>query len=194
MAPVVTGRRREMLDAAVGVTAAAGLRGLTHRAVDRAAGLPEGSTSSYFRTRNALQLAVGDYVVARLSADVSALADQLADCDGTRAAELTTQLFLRWLGHPQLLLTRLELSLEASRDAELAELLTRSRAELVSVVDSVPARMGKPHDPGRAETLVGSLDGILLAALLKPQRQRRAFLTSALDHVLAPLGALDASQ
>ena len=189
-----TGRRREMLDAAVAVTAQAGLRGLTHRAVDRAAGLPEGSTSAYFRTRSALQLALAEHVVHRLSSDVATLADQLADCDGSQAVELTTQLFLRWLGHPDLLLTRVELTLEASRDPALADLLTRSRAELVSVVDSVPERMGKPHDAARAETLVGSLDGILLAALLKPRRARRAFVVAALDHVLAPLGALEPSR
>lgn len=34
--------------------AEAGLRGLTHRAVDGAAVLPAGSTSYYFRTRTAL--------------------------------------------------------------------------------------------------------------------------------------------
>ena len=194
MTPPLTGRRKGPLAAARRGPAGAGLRGLPPRAVPPEAGLAEGSTSSYFRTRHALQLALATYVVDQLSADVGALADELADCDGTRAVELTTQLFLRWLGEPELLLTRLELSLEASRDQELAELLTRSRAQLVAVVDSVPERMGKPHDSVRTETLVGSLDGILLAALLKPRRGRRAFLEASLDHVLAPLGALDASR
>ncbi|MFI7355303.1 TetR/AcrR family transcriptional regulator [Streptomyces avidinii] len=47
-------RRTLIADTAIDLVAAAGLRGLTHRAVDGAAGLPAGSTSYYFRTRTAL--------------------------------------------------------------------------------------------------------------------------------------------
>lgn len=47
-------RRDLIADAAISTVATAGLRGLTHRAVDAAAGLPAGSTSYYFRTRSAL--------------------------------------------------------------------------------------------------------------------------------------------
>ena len=47
-------RRTEILDAALRVLAEHGMRGLTHRAVDEAAGIPPGSTSYYFRSRSAL--------------------------------------------------------------------------------------------------------------------------------------------
>ena len=47
-------RRAEIADTAITTLARDGMRGLTHRAVDRAAGLPEGSASYYFRTRQAL--------------------------------------------------------------------------------------------------------------------------------------------
>ena len=47
-------RRTEILDGALAVLADRGMRGLTHRAVDAAAGLPAGSTSYYFRSRAAL--------------------------------------------------------------------------------------------------------------------------------------------
>ena len=50
----MTGRRAEILDGALAVLAAQGMRGLTHRAVDAAAALPAGSTSYYFRSRGAL--------------------------------------------------------------------------------------------------------------------------------------------
>ena len=46
-----TARRSELADAAIATLARDGSRGLTHRAVDRAAGLPESSTSFYFRSR-----------------------------------------------------------------------------------------------------------------------------------------------
>ena len=47
-------RRTEILDAALRVLAEHGMRGLTHRAVDAAAGIAPGSTSYYFRSRSAL--------------------------------------------------------------------------------------------------------------------------------------------
>jgi DNA-binding transcriptional regulator YbjK len=47
-------RARLVGDAAIGVLAGQGARGLTHRAVDQAAGLPPGTTSNYARTRAAL--------------------------------------------------------------------------------------------------------------------------------------------
>ncbi len=47
-------RRDDLLDAAICVLGESGIRGLTHRAVDAAAGLPAGSASNLFRTRDAL--------------------------------------------------------------------------------------------------------------------------------------------
>ena len=60
------------------VVADHGLRGLTHRAVDREAGLPEGSCSGYFRTRRALQTALTEYVARHLTEDVERLSATLA--------------------------------------------------------------------------------------------------------------------
>ena len=57
-----------------------GLRGLTHRAVDREAGLPEGSCSAYLRTRQALVLALTEYVAEGLTGDCEHLAGDLATC------------------------------------------------------------------------------------------------------------------
>ena len=47
-------RQEQLLSAGVRVVAHSGLRGLTHRAVDAEAGLPQGSCSAYMRTRLAL--------------------------------------------------------------------------------------------------------------------------------------------
>lgn len=44
-------RRRDLCDAAIRVLAEDGSRGLTHGQVDRVAGVPEGTTSYYYRTR-----------------------------------------------------------------------------------------------------------------------------------------------
>ena len=51
-------RRTVLLDAALELVGTQGMRGLTHRAVDAAAGVPPGSTSNHFRTREALVLGI----------------------------------------------------------------------------------------------------------------------------------------
>ncbi len=58
-------RRTLIQDAALEIVGTCGMRALTHRAVDTAAGLPSGSTSNYFRTREALILGVSERFIAR---------------------------------------------------------------------------------------------------------------------------------
>ena len=119
-------RRSTILDGALAVLAEQGMRGLTHRAVDAAAGLPPGSTSYYFRSRAALvagcvqrllewDLAedVPDVEAALLTAgpDVSGALAAVLTAVGVRMA--TTE---RWRT-----LARYELSLAAVRDPALRD-------------------------------------------------------------------------
>lgn len=183
-APALSPRRRQLLDAALHVIADNGLRGLTHRAVDRRAGLPEGSCSAYLRTRQALQGALTEYVANALLADVDRLADRILACDvdddreGVRAA---LDLFLHWLDQRELLVARLELTMAATRDADLSAILAGHRARLIGLVEGIMTATGKEHSSERAEALVASYDGILLAALLKPAAERSDFLTRSLE-------------
>lgn len=187
--PAATGRRRELLDAALGVVADEGLRGLTHRAVDRRAGLPEGTCSAYLRTKQVLLLAVAEHVAATLAADVDRLADELTECEGDadQAVVRTSALFERWLEERELVLAKLELSLEAPRNEAVADVLSAWRSRLVAVVDAMLTRAGKPHSLSRSEALVASFDGLLIAALQKPPPERRAFLSESLALVLRAL-------
>ena len=185
-------RRREILSAATTVLARSGNRGLTHRAVDREAGLPEGSSSAYFRTRDALMGALGDFVADRLASDVAALGTRLACCPGDheRAVAEVSALFSRWLEQPELLAARLELTVAATRDARLAERFTQWRADLVEMVREVMAAADKEADKDSgapAETLVAALDGVLLASLLQPPRERRRFVAASVELLLAGL-------
>jgi DNA-binding transcriptional regulator YbjK len=56
-------RRRDLCDAAITVLAEQGAKGLSHIKVDRAAGVSDGTTSAYFRTRSALLVATTQRVV-----------------------------------------------------------------------------------------------------------------------------------
>jgi AcrR family transcriptional regulator len=67
-------RRALIADAAISTLARDGMRGLTHRAVDRTAGLPEGSASYYFRTRQALLQATVERLAELTGADMLASA------------------------------------------------------------------------------------------------------------------------
>lgn len=182
-------RRRDILTAATTVLARQGNRGLTHRAVDREAGIPEGSSSAYFRTRDALLGALGDFVADRLAVDVEALGARLATCPGdhARAAAEVSALFARWLEQPDLLAARLELTVAATRDPGLAERFTQWRDDLVAMVRDVLAGAGT-DDVASAETLVAALDGVLLASLLQPARRRRAFVAESVERLLTGLG------
>lgn len=189
----LTPRRREILEAATSVLARAGLRGLTHRAVDREAGLAEGSTSAYFRSSDSLRGALADFVARQLAGDVRELSDQLTagGPDSGRVVSATARLFDSWLENPDLLRARLELTVAATRDEELASRFLVWRGDLVAAVDRVlAARRTEP--PGvapapSAETLVAALDGVLVAALLKHPERRQGFVRESVDQLLSPL-------
>ena len=182
-------RRRDILTAATTVMARQGNRGLTHRAVDREAGIPEGSSSAYFRTRDALLGALGDFVADRMAVDVEALGVRLAGCPGDheRAVAEVSRLFSRWLDEPDLLTARLELTVAATRDPGLAARFTQWRDDLVAMVREVLATAGKDGGAS-ADALVAALDGVLLASLLQPARRRRRFVAESVELLLADLG------
>lgn len=182
-------RRRELMAAALHVVADEGLRGLTHRAVDRRAELPEGTCSAYFRTRDALKLGLTQYVADRCSADAGDLAARIAELPNEPGSQdavvaLMVTAFDGWLEEREQLLCRLELAVEATRRPELAVLLEEYHGRLVAAVESALARRGDRHDPVTAEALVAATDGLLGAALQKPPAARRTFLADSLRTVL----------
>lgn len=182
-------RRRQILDAAITVLATHGWRGLTHRAIDRSAGLPEGSSSAYYRSRSALQAAMAEYVVWQLAADVETLAAELdlKPGDHDHAVAATSATFRRWLDESDLLTARLELTLAAARDDDLAVQLRDSRRSLTTIVDDIMARGGHAHSGAVSATIVAALDGVLISALLRPPAQRAAFVADSLDLLLGSL-------
>lgn len=116
-------RRRELCDAAIELIADSGIRALTHRAVDKQIGLAEGTTSGYFRTRDALLRAVFDRVADRY------LCDMIAWTEGTGTGSghpgtlgLAHMVMLYAEGSGALLnKARVELTFHAVRDPDLDE-------------------------------------------------------------------------
>ena len=114
-------RRSDLADAAIETLAAAGMRGLTHRAVDRRAGLPEGSTSYYFRTRQALLQAVVERLAELITAEIPALL--VTDLDAAAEA-ITTIIETGATTGRSRHLARYELVLESVRRPELRAALS----------------------------------------------------------------------
>jgi AcrR family transcriptional regulator len=114
-------RRRELCDAAIQVLAEHGSRGLTHGQVDRCAGVPEGTTSYYYRTRAALLRGVGTRIAEIDVANLQSVIDEPLDplSPFAHLAELT----MMQADGPWLMLNRArhELVLGAVRDPGLAE-------------------------------------------------------------------------
>lgn len=119
-------RRDDMLDAAINLLGEQGVRAVTHRAVDAAAGLPEGSTSNYFRTRDALFDAIVERFSARERANWEELAAQLAPTTTTELARALAIFARDSAGRNRALtLARYSILVEAARRPELrAQLLT----------------------------------------------------------------------
>ncbi|MFC7613352.1 TetR/AcrR family transcriptional regulator [Actinokineospora soli] len=153
-------RREEVTDAAIATLAEAGLRGLTHRAVDRAAGLPEGSSSYYFRTRQALLEAT----VTRMAEldDVGFVPADLPPLHPDALADLVAEVVERAsTTNRARMLARYELSIEATRRPELRAALTAVGERYREAAARLLAAAGAPEPERQGRVLVAYLDGLV---------------------------------
>lgn len=157
-------RRAEIADAAITTLARDGMRGLTHRAVNRAAGLPEGSASYYFRTRQALLQATVERLAELDSTDIlpSTSLPVLSGHELDTFAAAAAAIIEGWLttGRERQL-ARYELALEATRRPELRDTLVASGAAIRAMVASQFAAAGIRQPAQRAADFVAFLDGLV---------------------------------
>lgn len=161
--PTRAGDRRQLIaDTALALLARHGVRGLTHRAVDAAAGLPPGSTSYYARTRAALLEAaiarMADRELALLHPPLRAgVPGELERLAATVAQLLHSSV----TSGRDLTLARYELALVAAHQPDLAEAyhgigerFRRSAAEAMAALGST-----EPHRHG--QLFVAWCEGII---------------------------------
>ena len=165
-------RRAVIAGAALEVLELDGGRGLTHRAVDRRAGLPQGSTSNYFQTREALLTAALHRLVELEQPSVRAMEALVPDGPYAphRAAELVAEMVRTWLApdHAGLALARYELFLEARRRPEFRAALDAVRHDYLLLVEQLLPTAGCRNPRRHAPQLLALLDGLLLNQLLQP--------------------------
>ncbi|QEV16899.1 TetR/AcrR family transcriptional regulator [Streptomyces alboniger] len=160
--------RTELIaDTALALLAERGMRGLTHRAVDEAAGLPQGSTSNHARTRLAL-LEAAVRRQAEREADVlvpAGLPDPAAGRDHL-AAGLALALHRFLAGeHRRLLVSRYELALEATRRPELRTYYDAAGAQFREPLTAVLRAAGSPTPERHTLSLVAWCDGLMFSCV-----------------------------
>lgn len=183
-----TTRRRLVADAAVTTLARAGLRGLTHRAVDQAAGLPAGSCSYYFRTRQALVRAAVERLVEVDTADLAAHSAILGDggdpAEIAEIADAAVAIVRYWTTSArERLLARYELMLEAGRRPELQAVFDQARDHFRDLAERTLTAAGATAPAAQAELFVACLDGLVFRHLTgmdrlaaRPAELRRVIL------------------
>ena len=166
-----------MADAAIAVLADHGARGLTHRAVDQAAGLPVGTTSNYARTREALltlaltriaELDAAEGAAGLYETGMSGSGMSGSGMSGSGLAEGLAGMLHRMItdgGARRRVRARFELALEATRRPELRaaydEMGQRFRAEAARLL----AASGSAKPERDAWTLIAWLEGTAFYAL-----------------------------
>ncbi|TQM82275.1 TetR family transcriptional regulator [Saccharothrix saharensis] len=160
-------RQQQVLDAAIRVLGTGGMRQLTHRAVDTEAGLPQGSTSNHFRTRDALVGAVLARLLERETAVWRGVAgdvttpEALADAVGALVRRLAEQ-------DRVLTLARHALLVEVAQRPGLRGAVDRAHREIARWAVPLVAELGSADPPADLALLLAVIDGLLTNQLADP--------------------------
>lgn len=165
---MVSSTRDRSLSAALRLLASGGIRALTHSRVDAEAGLPRGSTSNHFRTRQALiegvidRLERSDYAEWLLSYEWGEPSVERFCAAIEAAVEAMTG-----AGREQTL-ARSALVLEGIHNPAVAAAMQVERDRLRGWAVGALAGLGVTGPEGRAATLFAFIDGVVLHRLTSP--------------------------
>lgn len=154
-------RRRDLCDTAIQLLADDGAKGVSHLKVDRKAGVPEGTTSFYFRTRSALLLAVAERLAELDLANLQSVADN-AESTKTSPSSLS-QVVVQSGYEPELSRTkaRYELTLQATRDPAMAASLQQRTDAFTKLHREILVQL-MPRGAELESTVVEDLSNITL--------------------------------
>lgn len=159
-------RRALLADAGLEVLANDGARGLTHRAVDRAADVPQGTTANYFKTRDRLLGALADRVFERVAPEPARMAELDAVPPGVEASIAYIEYIVeRTTREPAVMRALFELRLEASRRPELATSLHATLARNFRLDVEFNEQAGSPGGVLEIAMLRYAIDGLLFELL-----------------------------
>ncbi|HEX6514937.1 MAG TPA: TetR/AcrR family transcriptional regulator [Nocardioidaceae bacterium] len=159
-----------LLDAAIDVLAAGGIRRLTHRAVDTRAGLPLGSTSNRFRSRDALLAGVIKRLLDRETALWTRMAVGMNTGSINAFAERLGRVVEALSGtERELTLARYALFAEAALQPGLrTELSAAARRQLTEWLAPLLTDLGSRNPAADLRQLLALVDGLLGSQLVDP--------------------------
>ena len=160
-------RREAILSCVIDLLATRGLEGVTHRAVDAAAGLPAGSTTYYFPKKAAMLLAAAAHLADLLGKDCNDLqagfAERLAHEGMIAATDHVGEALIAYADSARtLFLARIELTMAAARRPDLAgvgEALTHAARRPIAFFLALIAGNRSVQS---IDTCAGLIDGIAL--------------------------------
>ncbi|MFE5330768.1 TetR/AcrR family transcriptional regulator [Embleya sp. NPDC056575] len=182
-------RRAALVDAAIEVLAKEGARGLTFRAVDVEAGVPTGTASNYFTSRDDLLTQAGARVYERLQPGEEIIARHRASTpDRETYTVLMRELVDRVSAFRTGYLALLELRLEATRRPELRTVLTeRVRVDLAANV-SYHEQSGLPGDATAVRLLYLAFNWLIVEQLTLPDvfspAERDSLVAAAVERIV----------
>ena len=142
-----------------------GAKGLSHLKVDAHAGVPDGTTSFYFRTRSALLRAVADRIVELDLATLQSVADSAGVGDAASAmfASTLSKVVIQSGEEPQLIRTkaRYELTMQATRDPAMAATLERATQAFTKLHHDIVVQL-LPHGADLDPAVVDDLTNVTL--------------------------------
>jgi DNA-binding transcriptional regulator YbjK len=160
-------RREAILDAALKVIAERGTEEVTHRSVAAAAGVPLGSTTYYFASRDELVREAFRRYVTRV---LGLLSDVLIENRPDEAAGLVAflvEVARREVSGRWTVIVEYELVLRAARDPALAADFRRYERALASGLAEALERLGAPQPFDAARTLIALVRGFELDGLTR---------------------------
>ena len=168
--PAPLPRREAILDAALALIAERGTEQLTHRSVAQEAGVPLGSTTYYFASRDELVREAFRRYVVRVLDLLGEMSREQRPRDAAGLVELLVEIArrevsggLRWT-----VIVEYELVLRAARDPELVADYHGYERALASGLAEVLETLGAPQPFDSARTLIALVRGFEMDGLTRP--------------------------
>lgn len=157
--------RERALDAALELVGEQGIRALTHARVDERAGLPKGSTSNWFRTRDALVAGVVAWLAENERAELAGAEMPAVETPEHLVEALSATIAVQTGPLAARTRARYALFLEGAGDAELLAPLLEQRRVFVEWTIALLARVGAHSPEEAARALMAAGDGLILHRL-----------------------------
>lgn len=178
--------RRGLVEAAVSLLAEDGMRGVTHRRVERAAGVSQGTLKYHFGSLEGLVAAVVEVMADVELGSVLTVPPELVEqfvATGSVPDEVWRRAdaaVAEIMGRPELVRARFEIYLHAATRPELQAVIARGRERFVArTAESLAPLLGQGNEESArsaARMVLALVDGVLLHEVSAPDPSHRQSL------------------